>query len=146
MATTPRRIGAIVLAAGAGSRFGGGKLAARIDGRPVLQHVLDRLAEAGIDDPVVVTAEPMTTDIEWRAARPVTNPDPARGLASSLGIGWDAAMDVPEPPAAVLVALGDQPLVRGDVLRLLMNAPLDPGRPVVAPHYARSWARNPVRL
>jgi CTP:molybdopterin cytidylyltransferase MocA/SAM-dependent methyltransferase len=141
-----RSVGAIVLAAGAGSRFGGPKLAARIDGRPVLQHVLDRLAEAGIDDPVVVTAEPLTTDIEWRAARPVTNPDPARGLASSLVIGWDAVMRIPEPPAAVLVALGDQPLVRGDVLRMLADAPHDPARPVVAPRYSGSGARNPVRL
>ena len=139
-------VGAIVLAAGAGSRFGGGKLEARLDGRPVLQHVLDRLAEAGIDDPIVVTAAPLGADIEWRAARPVTNPDPSRGLASSLRSGWDAAMDAPEPPEAVIVALGDQPLVRLDVLRALARAPLDPGRPVVAPRYAASGARNPVRL
>ena len=38
----------LVLGAGAGSRFGGGKLLARVGGRPVLQHVLDTLAEAGI--------------------------------------------------------------------------------------------------
>jgi hypothetical protein len=48
------RVTAIVLAAGAGRRFGGGKLLARLDGRPILQHVLDALAAAGIDDPVVV--------------------------------------------------------------------------------------------
>ena len=37
----------VILAAGAGSRFGGGKLLATIGGRPVLQHVLDTLADAG---------------------------------------------------------------------------------------------------
>jgi CTP:molybdopterin cytidylyltransferase MocA/2-polyprenyl-3-methyl-5-hydroxy-6-metoxy-1,4-benzoquinol methylase len=142
---TAPRVGAIVLAAGAGSRFGGSKLAARLDGRPILQHVLDRLAEAGIDDPVVVTAVPIA-DIEWRAARPMTNPDPARGLASSLRIGWDAAMETPEPPDALIVALGDQPLVRIDVLTALMTAPLDPDRPALAPRYQGSGARNPVRL
>ena len=140
------RVGAIVLAAGAGSRFGGAKLEARLDGKPVLQHVLDALAEAGIDDPVVVTAGPLMTEIEWGAARPVTNPEPGRGLASSLQVGWTAAIDAPEPPEAVIVALGDQPLVRGAVLAALIAAPLDPDRPIVAPRYASTGARNPVRL
>ena len=146
MAKTTPRIGAIVLAAGAGSRFGGGKLAAQLDGRPILQHVLDRLAEAGIDDPVVVTAAPIGATIEWRAARPVTNPDPARGLASSLKIGWDAAMSAPDPPDAVIVTLGDQPLVRRDIVAALMTEPLDEDRPVLAPRYSGNGARNPVRL
>ena len=140
------RVGAIVLAAGAGSRFGGAKLEARLDGKPVLQHVLDGLAEAGIGDPVVVTAGPLATEIEWGAARPVTNPDPRRGLASSLQVGWAAAMGVAEPPDAVIVALGDQPLVRGDVLGSLLAAPVDADRPIVAPRYGRTGARNPVRL
>ena len=143
---TQRRVGAIVLAAGAGSRFGGAKLEARLDGKPVLQHVLDALAEAGIDDPVVVTAGPLAAEIEWGAARPVTNPDPGRGLASSLQVGWASAMDAPEPPDAVIVALGDQPLVRADVVAALVAAPLDATRPIVAPRYAGTSARNPVRL
>lgn len=140
------KIGAIVLAAGAGSRFGGAKLEARLDGKPVLQHVLDALAAAGIEDPVVVTAAPMTTAIQWRAARPVTNPDPARGLASSLQVGWVAAMEGAEPPDAVIVALGDQPLIRAGVVAALAAAPLDPIRPIVAPRYTGSSARNPLRL
>ena len=135
-----------MLAAGAGSRFGGAKLEARLDGRPVLQHVLNALAEAGIDDPVVVTAGPLVADIEWGAARPVTNPQPGRGLASSLQVGWAAAMDEAEPPDAVIVALGDQPLVRREVVAELVAAPLDATRPIVALRYAGSGARNPVRL
>ncbi len=142
----PPRIGGIVLAAGAGSRFGGAKLEARLDGKPVLQHVLDALAEAGIDDPVVVTAAPLLADIEWGAARPVTNPEPERGLASSLQVGWAAAMNESEPPDAVIVALGDQPMVRPDVVAALVAIPLDATRPIVAPRYAGSSARNPVRL
>jgi molybdenum cofactor cytidylyltransferase len=139
-------VGAIVLAAGAGSRFGGGKLEARLDGRPILQHVLDAVAEAGIADPVVVTSGPLAAEIEWGAARPVTNPDPDRGLSSSLQVGWAAAMEGPEQPDAVLVALGDQPLVGSAVLTALAGVPLDASRPVVAPRYPGSDARNPVRL
>src|SRR3990172_1967285 len=45
---------ALVLAAGTGSRFGGGKLLAPLGGKPVLQHVLDRVAEAGMGEVMVV--------------------------------------------------------------------------------------------
>jgi CTP:molybdopterin cytidylyltransferase MocA len=141
---------AIVLAAGAGRRFGGGKLLARLDGRPILQHVLDALAAAGIDDPVVVLgadADALASEIGWRAARRVVNPDPDRGLAGSLRIGWQAAMaTAAEPaPAAVLVVLGDQPRLDPDVVRALAAEPADPRRPVVVARHA-DGSRNPVRL
>jgi len=137
-----------VLAAGAGDRFGGHKLEARIAGRSVLQHVLDRLADAGIEDPVVVLApdSPLATMLDWRRAERVVNPEPARGLASSLQLGWAAALAMEPRPDAVLVVLGDQPRLAPDVVRAVVAAPLDPARPVVAPHYAESGARNPMRL
>jgi CTP:molybdopterin cytidylyltransferase MocA/SAM-dependent methyltransferase len=144
------RITAVVLAAGAGRRFGGGKLLARLDGRPILQHVLDALAAAGIDDPVVVLgadAEALAPAIGWRAARRIVNPDPDRGLAGSLRLGWQAAMTTAvEPgPAAVLVVLGDQPRLDPDVVRALAAEPADPRRPVVVARHA-DGSRNPVRL
>jgi molybdenum cofactor cytidylyltransferase len=144
---TPR-VRAVVLAAGAGSRFGGSKLAARVDGRSILEHVLDALAEAGIDDPIVVLP-PEAGDglaLDWRAAARVTNPDPGRGLASSLQLGWERALATDPQPDAVLIVLGDQPLVRTEVLRDLASAPLDPARPVLAPRYSGTAAHNPVRI
>ena len=146
MADRPPTVAAIVLAAGAASRFGGGKLAARIDGKPVLQHVLDAVAAAGIADPVVVLGAPLEAEFEWGAARPITNPDPARGLASSLQVGWEAAVAAEPGPDGVLVLLGDQPLVRPEVISALAREPLDADRPLLAPRYAGSGAPNPVRI
>lgn len=140
------RLTAIVLAAGAGSRFGGDKLTASVDGKPVLQHVLDTLRDAGIADPVVVLGAPLDGGIEWGAARPVTNPDPSRGLASSLRVGWEAALAGEPPPDAVLVALGDQPLLRTEVVRAIAAQPLDPDRPVAAAEYRAGGPPNPVRI
>lgn len=142
------RVRAIVLAAGAGSRFGGRKLEARIAGRPILQHVLDALAAAGLDDPIVVLAPDSGVEpgIAWRGAQRVVNPDPGRGLASSLQLGWTAATVADPAPDAILVVLGDQPRLEPDVIRALVAAPLDAARPVVAPRYAGSDARNPVRI
>jgi CTP:molybdopterin cytidylyltransferase MocA/precorrin-6B methylase 2 len=143
---TARAIAALVLAAGTGSRFGGGKLLAPLAGRPILQHVLDRLAEAGLDDVTVVLgrdAPAIERAIAWRSERRIVNPDPDRGLASSLQVGM-AALD----PAtdAVLIALGDQPLVAVETIRSLLDAPADPSRPAVVPAYAADLGRNPVLL
>ncbi len=139
---------AIVLAAGAGRRFGGGKLLASLDGRPILQHVLDALAVAGIEDPVVVVgadAAGFDASINWRGVRRVRNPEPDRGLASSLHLGWAAAMSVEPRPASVLIVLGDQPRIDPVVIRNLVAQPADPSRPVVVALHA-DGARNPVRL
>jgi len=72
----------LVLAAGAGSRFGGGKVLASIGGRPVLQHVLDALAAAGIDEVIVVLgrdAAAVEAAIAWRGESRVLNEAPERG-------------------------------------------------------------------
>jgi CTP:molybdopterin cytidylyltransferase MocA len=146
-ATQALKVRALVLAAGAGARFGGGKLLARFDGKPVLQHVLDALAEAGLDDPVVVLpSDADLAGIRWRRAERVANPDAARGLSSSLQLGWRHVVGGEAAPDAVLVALGDQPLLRPDVIRRAMAMPLDHAHPIVAARYSGSGAHNPVRV
>jgi CTP:molybdopterin cytidylyltransferase MocA/SAM-dependent methyltransferase len=138
----------VVLAAGAGSRFGGRKLEARIAGRPILQHVLDALAQAGLDDPIVVLAPDSTLGaaINWRGAQPVVNPDPTRGLSSSLQLGWAAAIASEPRPDAILVALGDQPRLAPEAIRAVVAADLDRSRPIVAARFSDTGARNPVRI
>ena len=137
---------AVVLAAGAGTRFGGGKLLAPIGGRPVLQHVLDALAAAEVGDVVVVLggdAAAIEAAISWRGERRVVNPEPERGLASSLQVGFES---VGKESGSVLVALGDQPLVSAEVIRSLIDAPVRRGRPIVVPTYADERGHNPVLL
>ena len=146
VAANPPRVGAVVLAAGSGTRFGGRKLEARFDGRPVLQHVLDVISEAGLDDPIVVVGPEPPAGIDWRAARRVTNPEPNRGLASSVRLAWRAAVDGEVRPDAVLLVLGDQALLRAEVVRALVAMPFDPARPIVAPRYSGTDAHNPVRV
>ncbi len=141
---TARSVAAIVLAAGAGSRFGGGKLLAALEGRPVLQHVLDRLAVAGIEDVVVVLgddAPAVEGAIDWRGERRVRNPDPGRGLSSSLRLGFEGIGD---GPSAVLVVLGDQPRVPVVAIRAVLDAAVDPAWPITVPRYRDDAGRNPV--
>jgi CTP:molybdopterin cytidylyltransferase MocA len=138
------RIGAIVLAAGAGSRFGGGKLLAQLDGRPVLQHVLDRIAEACLSDVVVVLGDDAPTveaSISWRTERRVRNPDPALGLSSSVRIGIES---LGHDAQAAFIFLGDQPRVPLAAIEALAASHSDPSRPIAVPVYQDDGGRNPV--
>ncbi len=140
------RVSALVLAAGASERFGGVKTLARLGGRPVLQHVLDTVAAIGFGDVVVVLGDApaqIEAAIGWRGERRVCNPDPGAGLSSSLRVGMAALAEGTE---AALVLLGDQPLVRADVIEALLGALRDGGRPVVVPRYAGGGGANPVLI
>ena len=142
------RVIAVVLAAGAGSRFGGGKLLAQLEGRPVLQHVLDALAAAGLDDVVVVLGDDavaVQAAMQWRSERHVRNPDPARGLASSLQIGLAAAGEGSGgPPHAALIVLGDQPDLHPETVVAILAAA--DGTHAIVPRYEQDRGRNPVLL
>lgn len=147
------RFGVIVLAAGAGRRFGGGKLLALLDDRPLLQHVVDAAADWGPDALIVVLghdADVAERLIGWGEAKRVRNPDPERGLASSLQVGLAAAAAVEPPLDGVFIALGDQPRVRPATFRLLARATDRDlaAHPIVVPRYTGEAAgvANPALL
>ena len=142
---------ALVLAAGASSRFGSNKLLAPLEGRPLLQHALDAVAAAGLADVVVVLgdeAPAMEAAIAWRGERRAVNERPGDGLSSSLRVGLDAAVEVAGADA-VLVVLGDQPRLRAGVVRAVLAVAASPGTGhalFVRPRYADDSAPNPVLL
>jgi len=142
---------ALVLAAGASSRFGSNKLLAPLEGRPLLQHALDAVAAAGLADVVVVLGEEapaIEAAIAWRGERRVVNERPGDGLSSSLRVGLDAAVEVAGADA-VLVVLGDQPRLRAGVVRAVLAVAASPGTGhalFVRPRYADDSAPNPVLL
>jgi molybdenum cofactor cytidylyltransferase len=149
-------LAAIVLAAGAGSRYSdepGAKLLAEIDGDPVLAHVLRAVRDFAPGSTVVVLGEGgdrIEQAIAWQAEIRVRNQQPRRGLASSLQIGLDALGAMPTSFDGTFIVLGDQPLLRAEVMRDLAAAaiaarPAD--RPIVLPSYTSSAGpRNPALL
>jgi len=126
---------AIVLAGGASSRFGDDKLAAVLDGRPLLEHAL--LAVAEVADPIVVVR---SSDTAARglprglAARMIVARDatpyggPLAGLATGLrALADTGATDDAGGPA--LVVGGDMPRLVPAVLQLLVaTLSADPAR------------------
>jgi molybdenum cofactor cytidylyltransferase len=142
------RVAAVVLAAGAASRFGSPKALARLEGRPILEHVLDAVREAGIGEVIVVlgtNADEIEERIDWLDEQLVRNPDP-RHLSSSLQVGIDAVAAIDPPVHAAVIVLGDQPRTRPEVIRALLAAARLGDRPVVVPRYADGGGANPVVL
>ena len=115
-------ISGIVLAAGASVRFGRTKQLALAAGKPLAQHAVDALADAGVGEIVVVTghdAKAVEAALSFPpGARVVRNPRFRDGQATSLAAGLHALDDLSE--AAVLL-VADQPGVTAHEVRLLMQ-------------------------
>jgi len=111
-----------VLAAGRGSRFGGNKLDAPCAGRAVGRWVLDAVAEAGLPPGLLVLPPREVTFArtapDWQQR---VNPRAEEGLGTSLALA--ARWALKERAAALLVLLGDMPLVDPGYLRRLSAAP-----------------------
>jgi len=105
-------IAGVILAAGAGERFGARehKLTASFRGRPLVAWAIEAAIGAdALDEVIVVTGAVDITGIVPEEATIVDNPDWATGQASSLRVGVAAASRAGHD--AVVVGLGDSPLV-----------------------------------
>jgi molybdenum cofactor cytidylyltransferase len=137
---------AVVLAAGASSRFGRPKALALLWGRPMLEHVLDVVRTIDFGEVIVVlghAADEIEQDLEWRSERLVRNPDPDAGMSGSLRIGLASLGPATE---AAVVFLGDQPLVRTEVVERLLVERVSEARPIVVPSYLGGGGRNPLLI
>jgi molybdenum cofactor cytidylyltransferase len=108
---------AIVLAAGAGRRFGATKQLVELDGKPLVAHAVDVARRAGIADVLVVVGHD-ADDVRGAVgdrARVVDNPDHARGQSTSLVKGLEAAGRTDAEVAVILLA--DQPRVDPALVR-----------------------------
>jgi molybdenum cofactor cytidylyltransferase len=137
------RAHALVLAAGQGRRFGGGKLHALYRGHPLLSHVLDVVEVARkrglLDGGHVVVAAGDERGLALARAGGlgiVINDAPGLGLSYSVRLGLSALEARPiEEVGAALVFLGDQPLVRADVVEVLVAAWTQGSGPIIRPRY-----------
>jgi CTP:molybdopterin cytidylyltransferase MocA len=132
----------LILAAGAGTRFGDApKQLADLHGRPLLQWAVDaqNAVAADVLDPLVVVlgarADEIRAAIDFGRATVVECPDWASGQAASLRCGLQALAG----QSRIVVTLGDAPLVTPAVIAGFAAEPPGtralyagrPGHPVV---------------
>jgi molybdenum cofactor cytidylyltransferase len=137
---------ALVLAAGTGSRFGGQKLLASLDGTPIIQFSLD-LAHAARLGPVAVVlghdAPAFERAIGWRDEIRIVNSRPEAGISTSVRLGLESLARTDASRALVL--LGDQPRLSLAQVQVVLGAAVDESRPIVVPRY-NGVPGNPVLL
>jgi molybdenum cofactor cytidylyltransferase len=121
---------AVVLAAGASTRFGSAKQLVRVGGRPLLHTAVTRAAEVTGNALIVVLgagAAQLAPLLKHSPGSVVVNHDWREGLASSIRAG---VARLPAACSAVLLLLADQAAVTADDLRRL----------------AGSWRKQPEHL
>lgn len=122
------RVAAAVLAAGAGTRMGEPKASIVLDGVRLVDRAVLAAREAGCA-PIIVVVRAGTA---VPGSQVVVNPDPGRGMRSSLSLAVDAAGEA----AALAVVLVDAPGIGAQAIAAVVSA-WTPGRIAVATYAGR---------
>lgn len=132
----------VVLAAGASTRMGSPKALLDLGGATFVSRITTTARAAGTDGVCVVLGPPHGAAIKAKlppGAGSAWNPDPARGMLSSI---QTAVASVPSRTTAILVWPVDLPEVKLETVRQLLDAA--PGKLVVPRHGGKGG--HPVRI
>jgi len=138
-----KRISAIVLAAGQSKRMGKAKQLLPFGDGTILETVINSLAESKVDEIILVLgyqAEEIRESLPYTPAKTVINPSYQEGMSSSIICGMNT---VDENADAVMIVLGDQPLLGTDVIDRLVKEYRGGDRGIVVPLYKKRRG-NPV--
>jgi len=120
---TSNTIGAVILAAGRSQRMGRPKLVLPWGNKTVIEHITTTLIQAGIEEILLVTGgarEQVEQALSAYNVKFAYNPHyETSGMITSLQIGIyssDPTLD------ALLVVLGDQPVMQTEVIHLITQA------------------------
>ena len=143
----PSSVAAVVLAAGASTRMGGPKALLHWRGTSLVRHAVACYDGAGCRPIVVVVAEPFGHDVAAEVASlpsvvVVSNPDPARGMLSSLQLGVAAALAAGAD--AVCFSPVDVPLAGPETVQAVLAAELGGGDVAIAGYEGQPG--HPVRV
>jgi len=124
---------AIILAAGKSERMGSNKLLLPIQGRPMISNVITHVMESGVDRICLVLgafAKDMLKAIEPFPVKHCYNADYEQGMFTSIQCGF---RQVPSTADAVVLFLGDQPLIPGEVTCQLIGEYTRSGKGILIP-------------
>ena len=149
-AKSPPPLGVVILAAGASRRMGRPKLLLPWQDTTVIGHIIGQWRELGVGQ-IVIVHRPSDAlllaeldRLNFLAQNRVENPEPERGMFSSILCaaewnGWS------EEIRSYAIVLGDQPHLRLDTLRALLEFHALHGDAICQPLYG-GRERHPVIL
>jgi molybdenum cofactor cytidylyltransferase len=114
-----KKIGCLVMAAGSGTRFGGGKLTAEVAGKTLIRRALEAVPEGVFSDVVVAAQEGAIRNLaESFGFRFILNNHPDRGVGRTIRLGTEAMSGC----AAILYMVADQPFLTGETVKRVAEA------------------------
>ena len=131
-----------MLAAGLSKRMGYPKQDVMLGGMTMLELSMLAFTSSNVDELVVIINKPFSRKIPPGKLSPrfVLNPEPSRGLSSSLSLGIESLSTGCE---AVVLGLGDKPLVLPSTINRLITVFKKKGATIVVPTY-RGARGNPI--
>lgn len=128
-------VAVIILAAGQSTRFGeDNKLLSTVDGDPIIKHAAQIALNAKAGEVIVVTgydAPDVEMALQELSVNAIRNATPETGMGTSLAVGANAIRSLPK---AVMVMLGDMPLIKPETLRTIASTfSPDNGHDIVVP-------------
>jgi len=126
-------IGAVVLAAGESERMGKNKLLLEIEGKKVIDLVIEALKNVADDIIVVLGHKPerLIPILKGQGVRWTVNKNYREGMTSSFKKGLQETKD----SEAVFLVLGDQPSINRNFLIGMVEAWKEKGAKIVSPVY-----------
>ena len=112
------RVGCLLMAAGSGSRFGGCKLQAELDGKTLLERALETIPDGVFEKIVVVTSPELAGYVEGYPAEVCINDRPEEGLSRTVRLGTERLMDCD----GILYLVSDQPLLVPSTVGRIVSA------------------------
>lgn len=134
----------IILAAGGSTRFGQPKQLLDWRGEPFIRAIAKTATESGLSPVVVVTganADQVEAAVQGLPVQIVRNNEWQSGQASSIRVG---VQSLPDKNGAVIFLLADQPQIKPDVIRALVEHHSMELFPIVAPLVLMEQRANPV--
>lgn len=128
-------LSAIILAAGESKRMGKPKQLMPLGKNTLLEQAIDNLLNSSVDETIVVLghkAEEITKKIASKPVKIVINPDYQQGMSTSIVAGL---IMVDPRSRAVMLALGDQPLVTSQTINQLIEAFIKHNKGIAVPTY-----------
>jgi molybdenum cofactor cytidylyltransferase len=134
-----RKIGIVLLAAGASVRMGSPKQLLKIDGVSMIRRAVQHALDAGCRPIVVVLgakADQIAPEVKSLPVTVVHNLEWESGMSSSIRTGLKTLLAVDSHTQGVILFLGDQPSVTGKSLRNLATAHVQSGSEIVSAFYS----------
>ncbi|MBF7084715.1 nucleotidyltransferase family protein [Desulfallas sp. Bu1-1] len=132
------RIEALVLAAGLSSRMQTNKMLLKLSGKTVIRHSLERVLASKVNSVTLVVGcrkEQLEQELKHYDLKIIENAAFARGMGTSIREGIRYLLHQPDEIDAVLICLGDMPLIKPGTIDRLLQVYSDTGCLIAAPFY-----------